>query len=99
VESFVRNANIKRFRELRDSATDPTDRDLILRLLAEEEASDAWRPAGTQCALEQSQPDGVLSKDNKQRDKDHGILLILIAAGVVVCGLMIGGAWSFGLHQ
>jgi hypothetical protein len=99
MEGFVRNEKIKRFRELRDRTTDPTDRDLILKLLAEEEAQNSWCSAETRCAGEQSRPDGVVSKDNKYWDVEHGILLVLITAGIAFCGIMIGAAWSFGLHQ
>ena len=90
MESFVRNDDIKRSRELRDRTTDPTQRDLIFKLFAEEEVPASWRPA-------ESLPSGVLSKNNRQRAIDYGILLILIAAGVAYCGLMIGIAWW--LHQ
>jgi hypothetical protein len=92
MESFVRNENIKHFRKLRDTTTDPTKRELILNLLAEVEAPGSWRPGETGDARQQSRSNRVVSKDKKPRHVNDAILLVLITAGIVFCGLMIGVA-------
>jgi hypothetical protein len=99
MESFVRNENIKHFRKLRDTTTDPTKRELILKLLAEVESPDSWHPAETEYARQQSRSNRVASKDKKIRRVNDAILLILIIAGIVFCGLTIGVATTLAFDS
>jgi hypothetical protein len=43
VENFIRNENIKNFRKRLEAPTDDTQRDMLVTLLAEEEATLAGR--------------------------------------------------------